>query len=203
MAIITGTSGNDNLTGTSGNDVIDGGLGADTMTGGLGNDYYYVDNAADSVTENLNEGWDTIRSSVTYTLDANVEQLHLSGQSAIDGTGNDLNNTINGADNHAANVLSGGLGSDKYYVGNGDTVVENSGEGAWDYVQYYGTASSYTLSANVEALLLKSSCGAASGIGNALNNSIRGNNYDNTLDGGTGADSMQLGRQCVGRRGCE
>ena len=75
-----GTSGTDTLAGRGGNDTLDGGGGADTMAGGAGNDTYVVDNAGDVVTEALNEGTDTVQSSVSFTLGSNVENLALSGR---------------------------------------------------------------------------------------------------------------------------
>ena len=46
------------------------------MIGGAGNDTYVVDAAGDVVTEHAGEGTDTVQSGVTYTLGANVENLH-------------------------------------------------------------------------------------------------------------------------------
>src|SRR6266702_3731125 len=94
--IILGGAGNDTLTGGAGDDTLDGGTGADALSGGIGNDIYVIDNAGDSVTENANEGIDTVQSSVTYTLGAEVERLTLTGSSGISGTGNALDNILTG-----------------------------------------------------------------------------------------------------------
>lgn len=61
----------------SGADTLDGGSGVDTMSGGLGDDVYIVDSASDVVTEAASGGTDEVRSSVTRTLGANVENLTL------------------------------------------------------------------------------------------------------------------------------
>ena len=60
----------------------------------MGNDTYVVDNTGDVVTENADEGIDTVQATVTYTLAANVENLTLTGSGNINGTGNTLNNMI-------------------------------------------------------------------------------------------------------------
>jgi Ca2+-binding RTX toxin-like protein len=203
--IITGNSANNTLTGGLGNDNLNGGAGVDTLIGGVGNDVYTVDNVGDTITENLNEGTDTVNSSVTYTLSSNVENLTLQGTSAINGTGNELNNTITG--NSANNILTGGLGNDNlnggagadtliggvgndvYTVDNvGDTITENLNEGT-DTVKSNVT---YTLSSNVENLTLTGTT-AINGTGNDLNNIITGNSANNTLTGGLGNDNLNGG----------
>jgi Ca2+-binding RTX toxin-like protein len=211
---IRGLGGNDTLSGLGGNDFLDGGIGADTMIGGDGNEVYVVDNTGDVVTEAAGGGFDTVRSSVSYTLSANVERLLLSGGPAIDGTGNNQNNEIVG--NNANNTLSGldgndtlrgrggndvligGLGADTmqgdegndvYNVDNaGDVVIETSGNG-FDTVQ---TTVSYTLSANVERLLLTGGP-AIDGTGNDQNNEIVGNEAANALSGLGGNDTLSGG----------
>jgi len=201
--ILSGLDGNDALTGNAGNDTLDGGSGVDSMAGGTGNDTYVVDNIGDVVTEALNAGTDTVQSSISYTLGANVENLTLTGPSAgsgqaaaINGTGNTLNNTITG--NAAANVLDGGAGADSMAGGAGDDtyVVDNSGDvvtealnAGIDTVQ---SSITYTLGANVENLTLTGTT-AINGTGNALDNTIIGNSAANVLDGGVGADNMAGG----------
>jgi Ca2+-binding RTX toxin-like protein len=108
---LDGGAGIDTLIGGAGNDTLNGGAGTDTLIGGLGNDTYIVDSTTDTITENANEGTDTIQSSVTYTIAAaNVENLTLTGTAAINGTGNAANNVITG--NAGNNILTGGLGKD-------------------------------------------------------------------------------------------
>jgi len=107
---LLGREGDDTLNGGSGNDWLDGGSGADVMTGGTGNDTFVVDDTGDQVNEQAGEGNDEVRSSVSYVLSAAVEHLSLQGTADVDGTGNDLGNTMLG--NGGANTLTGLDGGD-------------------------------------------------------------------------------------------
>jgi Ca2+-binding RTX toxin-like protein len=89
-------------------------------------------------------GVDSVLSSVNWTLGVNQENLTLTGSSAVNGTGNGLNNVLTG--NSANNVLSGGAGNDTYRFGRGagtDTVVENDATaGNLDKVDFLADVSS-------------------------------------------------------------
>ncbi|HWI81867.1 calcium-binding protein [Ramlibacter sp.] len=131
--LVLGYAGDDHLYGLAGNDSLDGGLGNDFMAGGAGNDTYFVDSARDKVMERHGEGLDTVRSSVSYELGAQVENLVLVGPDAIDGTGNALDNALTG--NAAPNVLTGGRGNDTLDGGGGRDVFvfeQKSGAGNVD-----------------------------------------------------------------------
>ncbi len=144
---LTGNAGHNVLTGRAGNDILRGWSGADTMIGGLGNDTYLVENVGDIVTENLNQGTDTVSSRLTYTLPANVERLILTGTSAINGTGNGLANVITG--NSAANqlnggsgndTLDGGLGNNRLTGGNGNDIFKFTTKNHVDIIADYNVA---------------------------------------------------------------
>ncbi|MBD2459177.1 calcium-binding protein [Nostoc sp. FACHB-87] len=119
---LKGDAGNDTLDGGVGNDSLDGGVGDDLMIGGAGNDTYYVDSSNDQIIELANEGTDTVRSAITWTLGNNLENLILTGSNAINGTGNALRNTITG--NSANNNLFGGDDNDTLNGGDGDDILD-------------------------------------------------------------------------------
>lgn len=117
----TGNASANKLTGNNYNNVLNGGAGADTMAGGLGNDTYYVDSAFDKVIEAANAGVDSVNSSVSYMLTANVENLQLTGTASIGGAGNALANSLIG--NAGANRLLGAGGNDVLKGGAGDDTL--------------------------------------------------------------------------------
>jgi Ca2+-binding RTX toxin-like protein len=107
---LSGGAGNDTLYGLDGNDTLNGGAGSDKLYGGLGNDTYIVDLATDVISEAANAGTDSVQSSVSFILAANLENLTLTGTAAINGMGNTGANIITG--NSGINNLSGNAGND-------------------------------------------------------------------------------------------
>ncbi|MFA5180547.1 MAG: calcium-binding protein, partial [Syntrophales bacterium] len=227
--VLSGEGGNDYLSasdkddtlyGGEGNDTLIGGGGADAVTGGLGNDTYYVDNAGDTVVEAAEEGTDTVRSSVSYILGDNVENLILTGADDISGTGNALDNKIYG--NTGANVLSGEGGNDylsasdkddTLYGGEGnDTLIGGGGAdamagGTGNDTYYVDNAGDTVTEATEEGTdtvrssvtyvlgdnvenLILTGGDDLNGTGNALDNRIYGNIGANVLSGGGGNDYL-------------
>ena len=190
-----GGDGNDTLNGLAGADIMYGGAGndimgtgsaatADTMYGGTGDDFYYANNAGDLHYENASEGTDTIQAGHSWTLGSNFENLIVGGSSAINGTGNSLNNTLDGSTNSAVNTLSGLGGDDTYIVGTGDVVVESASSGT-DTVF---SAVTYTITdTDVENLTLTGSSNVNL-TGNASANVLTGNSGNNVFGGGDGND---------------
>jgi Ca2+-binding RTX toxin-like protein len=211
---IIGNDANNTLIGGAGDDRLFGGGGSDTLDGGADNDTYFIDGTNDTIIEAVNGGRDTVDSSVSYTLGANLENLILTGIDAINGTGNALSNSLEGNDasntlvggdgddyldgQGSSDILDGGNGNDWYVIDNAnDIIVENANAGTdlvWSTV-------SYTLGANLENLTLfaTSSTDMMTAVGNDLNNiiagsfsldTLRGNKGNDTLLGGEGNDRL-------------
>ena len=149
-----GNSLNNTIVGNAGDNRIDGGGGVDTMTGAAGNDIYIVDNSKDVVTEGAGaaNGFDTVQSSVNYSLAVNVEQLVLTGSGDINGNGNVLDNYIQGTSGD--NVLNGDNGKDTIFALAGDDTV-NGGLGD-DTINGYGGDDSINVSQGNDRVLYTS-----------------------------------------------
>ena len=183
----TGNALDNAITGNSGNNTLDGGVGADTLVGGGGDDTYIVDNAGDVVTEGASGGTDEVRAGISYTLTANVENLTLTGSSAINGTGNGLDNIIIG--NSGANTLNGGAGDDTLY-GAGGVDILNGGASGSDTADYSNAAAAVTASLAL---------GTASDDGDGSHDSfinianLTGSGFDDTLTGDANANVIKGG----------
>ncbi len=123
---LIGGAGSDRLIGNQGNDLLNGGIGVDTLSGGAGNDTYIVDHTRDEVKEGRKGGKDLVKSSASYNLGANIENLTLTGKDAINGIGNNAKNRISG--NNAKNRILGKAGDD-VLIGRGgnDTLTGGGG----------------------------------------------------------------------------
>ena len=199
--MLTGSADLD-ATGNGLDNMLTGNAGVNRLAGGLGDDIYVVA-AGDRIVERADAGTDLVRSSISHTLDANLENLTLIG-AAISGTGNVLANVLtgNGADNTftgksgadtleggaGADTLIGGLGDDVYAVDAGDSVLEASGEG----IDHVLSTRSYELGPAFENVTLTGNANARA-TGNELDNQLIGNSGNNVLDGRAGSDTMSGG----------
>jgi Ca2+-binding RTX toxin-like protein len=202
---------NDDLLGLGGDDVLDGGTGVDYMAGGEHDDEYHVDHVNDVVEDGLNQGFDTVKTTLNqYSLASliNIEALEFTGSGNFVGTGNsnhnnltggtgaddliglDGNDTMDGA--AGADHMAGGANDDTYHVDNtGDVVAENPNQG---FDTIITTLNEYALAsaADVEAL-------AFGGVGNFMatgsdnDDVISGGNGNDSLDGRLGADQLSGG----------
>jgi Ca2+-binding RTX toxin-like protein len=216
---LTGGAGNDTLTSGAGDDRLDGGIGVDSMSGGTGNDTYVVDDSGDRVTELDGQGTDTVLSSITYALGTQMEHLELTGSLAINGTGNDLANTLTG--NSGNNTLSGGASNDTLVGGDGDDVLNGDadddvifgGAGA-DTIDGGAGSDTASYSGSIAAVIVNLTDNTTSGghaegdrlttienligssaygdtlTGNSGVNRIEGGGGNDTLDGGGGSDTL-------------
>ncbi len=122
----TGNTLANRITGNDAANVLSGGAGADSLVSGIGNERYTLDSAGDVILELLNEGNDSVVSSVSWTLGDNLESLQLTGAAGLTGIGNDLVNRITG--NSGGNLMQGMGGNDVLFGLDGaDTLQGGTG----------------------------------------------------------------------------
>ena len=145
---------------------------------------------------------DTLSASVTTTLPANVENLTLTGTTAINGTGNVGNNILQG--NSANNTLTGLNGNDTYsFVANSalgiDTITETTTDGI-DTITFNGTTVAVNVNLGVTTsqtvnsklkLILSANNVIENATGGTGNDRLTGNTLNNILSSGDGNDQLQ------------
>lgn len=203
----TGNALANRISGGDGNDFLNGGSGNDTLSGGAGNDTYGVDAAGDRLEDT--GGIDTVRTLVSYNLGDGLENLILTGNTGLTGTGNGLANEITGSiandrlygldgddvldGSTGADTLDGGAGNDTFFADNDfDDVIGGSG------VDRVVATVSWWLGEDSEHLTL-SGTARINATGNALANTLIGNGADNRIEGLGGADILNggLGRDTL------
>ncbi len=144
-----------------------GSAGADVFSGTANSEHYYAGAGNDTISGG--DGRDVLAGEA--------------GDDLIEG-GADNDSLMGGT---GADRLYGGTGQDSYWVDQqGDLIFEDAGSEA---DQVFSTASFY-LYANLEHLRLTMGAGDLFGVGNELNNVIRGNDGANLLIAGAGDDIL-------------
>lgn len=200
--VISGLAGNDTLVGLAGNDVLlgedgadflNGGTGADNMIGGAGNDTYVVDDAGDVVVETDSAagtgGVDQVRTSISYTLGDNVENLF-----AATSNGTAINNGVVLNGNGLANLIGGGNGNDVLFGGN-DTTVDTAGvaTGAIDTLQGGSGNDTYIISGAGDDVIVEAANDPVSGTVGGVDQVIvvaSANRISYTLNAGAVVESI-------------
>ncbi len=207
---ILGGIGDDILKAGLNGDFLDGGAGSDLMYGGEGRDIFVVNSTKDQVIEASWQdpslgGFDTVRSSVDWTLGDNIEAIQLVGTSAISGTGNGLSNTLTG--NASDNQLRGLGGSDSFYMSGGlDRMDGGSGRDEIFLTSSVGLKISFNNNnglvsengvdriyfTNIETITASSKNDKI--YGDRMANSINGISGDDFIQGGAGNDIINGGQ---------
>jgi len=210
---VVGTNLDDYIVGGTANESLIGGIGADTLVagggtnsldGGLGNDYYILGSSADVVLAN-GGGTDTLDATrlttginVSVGAGATANINYVKGGSLNDAlTGSVAAETLRGGrgddvltgGNTAANAYEGGIGNDRFVVGNADVFTrtyDTATDGARDTLDGSTVATAINLSTggnlNLTALGIEYAVGGTGGA-----NYLVGGSANETRKGGSGA----------------
>jgi Ca2+-binding RTX toxin-like protein len=126
-AVIRGKGDFTDIYGDAGDDVLDvrGANAIDsgtTIAGGQDDDTYIVTRSDLLLHEIMGQGTDTVKSSVSFNLQDNFENLILTGNDAINAVGNAAANVLTG--NAAKNTIQGLAGTDTIDGGGGNDILQ-------------------------------------------------------------------------------
>jgi Ca2+-binding RTX toxin-like protein len=202
--VLTGNGGDDVLSGDADNDTFDEsttvlGAGGDTFNGGAGTDTVDYHSRSGSVTVTMDgKTADDGESGDLDNVKADVENI-LGGAGADTITGNALNNKLTG--NAGADTLSGAAGDDTFDEGttsnDGDVFIGGAGVDTVDY-----SARTVAIDVTMDGVAADDGeSGEADSVGADIENltggtgvdSIVGNDLDNVIHGGAGADTLLSG----------
>ncbi len=169
--VIKGGAGNDKLFGDAGNDTIYGGAGNDTFTGGAGNDVFIYEAGNDVIAD--------FASGDKISLGAAISKSSVKGSDVVFTVGKNTLTVKNGAGKSLSLIDSKGKSSTTIVGGSADVLtLDNSSK------------SPVTLASGVKTADASTRTKAIKITGNALDNSIIGGSGADTLYGGTGNDSL-------------
>lgn len=103
-----------------------------TVNGGDGDDLYIIGKSDTQIEEQPGFGYDKVRSTASFALGENIEDLTLLGGKNANATGNEGNNVLTG--NKGDNILNG-LGGDDYLIGGkgDDTLFGGADQDMFDF----------------------------------------------------------------------
>lgn len=167
-----------------GNDLFDGigGTLIGSISGGWGDDIYRVSDSNIRIDDS--DGWDTVESTVSFSLTAQLEALYLLGANNINGFGSSRADVISGNAGHNGifgndgnDVLTGQNGNDSLFGGRGD----DSLYGGLQDDRLHGGSGNDLLSGGDDQDVLTGVQG---------DDVLWGGNGDDTVTGGSGGDLL-------------
>ena len=168
-----------------------------TLVGGTGNETLIVNNSTTVVQVTAGVGHDSLYSSVSYSVPANLTALTLTGTANITAyanSGNDVITANSGADGFVDGVgvdtLIGGPAGDSFSISNSNDVVIASPGNAGSSI---GASVSYSLPSYVDVLNLSGTANLSATGNSDASNTIRGNQGSDILTAGSGTDMLTVG----------
>jgi serralysin len=178
-------------TSTTGSVILDASGSGITLNGGLSDNLYLVHGANTTLTDlgGVNTVVAYVNTTLTSAFRGNDTMVVLGNN--ITATGNNYGNTLMSIG--TSNRLVGGSGNDIFIVTTGSEIITESAAGGFDTV--WSQTGVYTMPANAEQLVLLQA--GARGIANAAGSLVVAASTNNTLQSGTGSDTLWSNGQNV------